>query len=376
MKTRGKIDLKKIDFVMIQVMALLIAAGLYCVKMAQKVSEKKDSIFTKQIAGVVIGVVAIGVIVLLGYRLICSLSPLIYIAVVVLLAATLVIGVDSRNVRRWINIAGISFQPSELAKIALILFLAYLCNHFRDKLDKLYVFLILAAVTVIPVSLILLEPHLSSSVVIVFIFCVIVFASGMSMKVIGTVVGICVPLICMVLASVILFNVDLPFISKYQVNRVTSFLAGDEEDTNGAKDQQNKSVAAIQSGGSYGKIFAQDKGYASYEGLYSNESDFIFAIAGEEFGFVGCCILIALYFILVLRCLKHAIHAPDYIGRLICIGVSSQLMFQCFANIGVATNILPNTGLPLPFISYGMTSLIGAMIGVGLVLSVSTQERI
>lgn len=119
----------------------------------------------------------------------------------------------------------------------------------------------------------------------------------------------------------------------------------------------------------------KDKQVRNYSNIYSNESDFIFAAVGEEYGFVGCCIIIFLYLILVLRCLRIAAHAPDLMGRIICTAISALFMFQGFINVGVATNILPNTGMPFPFISYGLTSLISSMIAVGLVLDIGLQSK-
>lgn len=373
MKCFHKIEIHKLDFVILEIMTILIAAGLYCIYQVDLGSDAKEGLFTKQLLGFGLGIVLILIIVSVDYHLICKLSPLLYIAIIAILAVTFKYGTYKNDVRRWINIAGISFQPSELAKVILIIFLAYLCYLFRDKQKKFYPFFILAFVTVIPIVLILLEPHLSPCIVLLLLFCVIVLVSGISYKVILTVFLIVAPLAATLLIGVGMFHWDVPFIKSYQINRILDF-KGEEENSAG-KFQQNQSVAAIQSGGAYGKALMKDKQVRNYSNIYSNESDFIFAAVGEEYGFVGCCIIIFLYLILVLRCLRIAAHAPDLMGRIICTAISALFMFQGFINVGVATNILPNTGMPFPFISYGLTSLISSMIAVGLVLDIGLQSK-
>lgn len=371
-----KINFKKFDFILLEIMLILIGAGLYCIYQVDKINVSKDGIFTKQLLGLILGLIVILVIQFIDYHFICSISPLLYVVIVGILAYTFKFGTYVNYVRRWVSIAGIPFQPSELAKIILIVFLAYLCNKFQSKRKKFYPFFILAIVTVIPIILILLEPHLSPCIIIMLLFGVIVLISGISYKVILTVVLVAAPIIATLVIGVGMLKWDIPFVKPYMVNRVLDFFAGytEEADTD-AKFQQNQSVEAIQSGGAYGKALIQEDTVKNYANIYSNESDFIFAIVGEEYGFVGCCIIIFLYLILVLRCLKIAAHAPDLMGRIICTAISALFMFQCFINVGVATDILPNTGVPFPFISYGLTSLVSSMIAIGLVLDIGQQSK-
>ncbi len=376
MKYFHKIDFRKLDFVIIEIMTFLIAAGLYCIYQVEAISQAKDHLFTKQLLGFGLGTFLIIIILFIDYQFICKLSPLLYITIVVILAITFKYGNYVNNVRRWIRIAGIPFQPSELAKVILIVFLAYLCNVFSNKRKKFYPFFILALVTIIPIILILLEPHLSPCIVLLMIFCVIILVSGISYKVILTILTVTAPIIAAVFIGVGIFHWNIPFIESYQITRVIDHLTSDDTVDSDGKYQQNQSVAAIQSGGAYGKALDNDQdGLRNYAPIYSNESDFIFSVVGEEYGFVGCCIIILLYFIMVLRCLKIAAHAPDLMGRIICTAVSALFMFQAFINIGVATNILPNTGMPFPFISYGLTSLVSSMIAIALVLDVGLQRK-
>ena len=369
-----KISYKKLDFVIIIIMMILICLGLYCKQRAFVASDEQDTMAIKQLAGLLIGCIMVIGIVLIDYHLICTMSLAMYCVIVAILALTLVIGTNLNNVKRWIVVFGIPFQPSELAKIVLILFLAWLCNCFKKKLDKLYVLFLLGAVVVLPMGLILLEPHLSSSISILFIFCVMIYCSGIRYKVIGAGMALVLPGIAGILIAVALFDVNLPFIENYQINRVLSFMSTDESENLDEDFQQLQSIEAIGSGGLHGKMISADSGDSrKYSKIYAKESDFVFAIIGEEFGFVGSILIIMLYAILVTRCVIISLHAPDYMGRQICMGVSAYLMFQIFVNIGVAAKLLPNTGLPLPFISYGLTSLVSSMMAVGLVLNIGVR---
>lgn len=367
---------KKLDYFIILTMTILICVGLYCTQQAFKQDDNLKTIVIKQLAGVVAGYFIIIIIAFIDYHLICTLSSIFYIIMMGILGITLVIGSNLNHVRRWIMIMGIPFQPSELTKIVLILFLAFLCNHFKSKFNKLYVFFILAAVVALPMTLILLEPHLSSSLAILFIFCIIVYSSGIHYMVIGKALALVLPVVLVVLIGVTQFNLKLPFIEKYQVGRVLSFLSTDESESLTGDYQQLRSIEAIGSGGLHGKMISTDEEVdREYSTIYAKESDFVFAIIGEEFGFIGSFFIILLYGVLVIRCLIISYRVTDYIGKLICIGVSGYLMFQIFVNVGVATKLLPNTGLPLPFVSYGLTSLISSMIAIGLVINVGIRQK-
>ncbi len=376
MKDIIKAYIRKTDFIIIIIMTLLICVGLYCTRQAFQFSDEQDKIFIKQLAGVLIGFILILGVLLIDYHILCSLSSILYIIMVSVLVFTLISNTNLNNVKRWIVVFGIQFQPSELTKIVLVLFLAFLCNHFKNKLNKLYVLLILVGAAALPMVLILAEPHLSSSLALLFIFCVIVYSSGINYRVIATAFGLILPVAAGLVIAVALFKVDLPFIETYQINRVLFFISDDESESLSGDYQQLQSLAAIGSGGLHGMMISPDtEDDRKYSSIYAKESDFVFAIVGEEFGFIGSFFIIVLYAVLIFRCLLISSRASDYTGKLISIGVSAYLMFQIFVNIGVATNLLPNTGLPLPFISYGITSLISSMIAIGLVLNIGMRQR-
>ena len=373
-KLRGIV--KNIDYIIVLVVTILICIGLFCTRQAFQKNEDLNTILIKQIAGIMIGYFLLIAVILIDFHFYCNISLLIYFAMIAILTYTLVAGPSINNVNRWIMIFGIPFQPSELTKVALILVMAFLCNRFRSKLDKLTVFFILAATAVLPIALIILEPHLSSGMSLLFIFCIIVYSSGISYKVIGAALALTLPVVAGLIISVLVFQVDLPFIEEYQIKRVLFFLSTDEEDNQSGDFQQNQSIAAIGSGGLNGKTISMNEEERRYRNLYAKESDFIYAVVGEEFGFIGSFIILMLYAILIFRCIVISIRSTDYMGRIICMGVSAYLMFQIFVNIGVATKILPNTGLTLPFISYGPTSMISSMLAVALVVNIGIRQRI
>lgn len=375
MKETIKMCLRRIDIVILITMTLLICVGVFCV--AKAFGQEPDFIKTmiKQFLGIGIGYILIAIIILLDYHFICNLSPLIYAATVGLLAYTLIFGREINKVKRWVDIGPVQIQPSELTKVVLIIAIAYLCQMLKDKMDKLYTIFILGAAVGLPTILILLEPHLSSTLSILFIFVIMVYCSGIHYKVIGKTIAIFVPIIAAVFISVLVFDVKIPFIQKYQIERILSFVSDDESESLDGMYQQLQSIGAISSGGLQGKLLTESDNSRYYSRIYAKESDFVFSIVGEEFGFVGSLGVVVLYAILVFRCIMIALKTSDYTGRMITIGCASYLMYQIFVNIGVATKLLPNTGLPLPFISNGLTSLVSSCAAVGLVLNVGIRQK-
>ncbi len=223
----------------------------------------------------------------------------------------------------------------------------------------------------IPIVLVLSQPDLSSSLVFVFIFIVLIYAAGLSYKIIVPVLVIGIPI---VLGLFWYVQQDYQvLLTENQQIRVLSIL--NPESFEGAMYQQENSITVIGSGGLTGKLLegGQDA-ILSDSYVPISESDFIFSVAGEAFGFIGTFTILLIYAIIIIKCLIVAHNASDYLGMLIATGVASMFMFQVFVNIGVVIAILPNTGLPLPFLSYGLSSLISSMIAIGLVLNISLQK--
>ena len=336
------------------------------------VGSAKPSVQNKQIAGLILGLIVMVGVSLIDYNFILKFSWIFYFINVALLAAIFVIGEETKGARRWLKL-GIRFQPSELGKILLVLFFAYYLSKNKDKLNNirtLFCTLVLAAV---PLLLIFKEPDLSTTIVTALIFVALLFVAGLSYKIIISVLAIAVP--AFVILFTLLIQDKLPFIRPYQVTRVMAWLYP-EDYPNEAYQQQN-SIMAIGSGQLWGKGLNNTDVTSVKNGKFILEpqTDFIFAVAGEELGFLGTSIIILLLLLITIECIFIARKAKDTAGKLICCGVAALVGFQSMINIAVASGLLPNTGLPLPFVSYGLTSLWSLYIGIGLVLNVGLQPK-
>ena len=207
------------------------------------------------------------------------------------------------------------------------------------------------------------------------VFCILIYIAGLSYKVIGGTFLILIPLIIIFLFIVV--QPDQKLIKDYQRDRIMSFLYPENDEYSDDIQQQNNSKTAIASGELIGKkLSGNDEVTSVNEGNFvsENQTDFIFAVAGEEYGFLGCCTIILLLLAISIECIRMGLRAKDLSGKIICCGMASIVSLQSFLNICVATGIAPNTGTPLPFVSYGLTSLVSLYLGMGLVLNVGLQS--
>jgi rod shape determining protein RodA len=284
------------------------------------------------------------------------------------------IGVYVSGARRWINIGFTNFQPSELAKIFLIVFFArFIMKHEQDLNEKQTIIKAVILIA-IPLALIVKEPDLSTTICVALVFCLIMYVAGLSYRFIGTVLLITVPVAVIFLSLVVQPNQKI--LSDYQQKRILAWLEPEEYASDEAY-QQNNSVMAIGSVQLTGKGLNNNTTTSLKNGnfILEPQTDFIFAIIGEELGFLGCIFAIVLLLLIVIQCILIGRRAQNAAGKLICCGVGSLIGVQTFINIAVATQIFPNTGIPLPFVSYGLTSLVSLYVGIGLVLNVSLQPR-
>lgn len=346
---------------------LLTLIGIAVIGSAEK------SVQNKQILGMCLGLAAMLVVSLIDYSFILKFSWLIYLFNIGLLLLIFVIGDNSKGATRWIEIAGIRFQPSELSKICLILFFAYFFAKYQENLNTIKILGISIVLGGIPLALIYKQPDLSTTIVTALIFVALLFIAGLSYKIILGVLGITVPA-ALVLVSLIL-QPDQKILNGYQYERIMGWL--EPEKYPDTVYQQQNSIMAIGSGQLWGKGLNNTDVASVKNGDFISESqtDFIFSVAGEELGFVGGVVIIFLLLAIALECILIARKAKDLSGKLICCGVAAMLGFQGFVNICVVTGMMPNTGLTLPFVSYGLTSLVSCFIGIGLVLNVGLQPR-
>jgi cell division protein FtsW (lipid II flippase) len=340
----------------------------------QVVGSARESLQNKQIFGVIVGSIMMLVVSLIDYVWVLNLYWLIYAGAVGSLGMVLLIGQRVNGARRWIDLGFTTFQPSELAKILLILFFAKFIMDHRNNINDKMTIIKYAMLAAIPLALILIEPNLSTTICTALVICLLIYVGGLSYRFIITVLLILIPVTAIFLTIAVQPN--QPFLKEYQQERILAFL-NPEEHASDAAYQQNNSEMAIGSGQLTGKGLDNNTTTSVKNGnfILEPQTDFIFAIIGEELGFIGCCIVIALLLLVVIQCIMIGVRSQDLAGQVIGCGVGGLIGFQSFINIGVATNILPNTGVPLPFVSYGLTSLVSLYIGIGFVLNVGLQPK-
>lgn len=359
-----KYRIRNYDFKLVIMILLLAAIGVLAVGSAE------ESLQNKQIFGVIAGTVMMIVISLFNYKWLLKLNWFMYIGNMVLLLLVEFLGKEGGyGAQRWLRIGSFQFQPSETAKILLILFFAQFIMKHREHLNTFRMIMACVVLILIPWYLIFDQPDLSTSIVLLIVFCIIMFAGGLSWKVILGILAVGIPIFMIGISYVIRPDVDI--LDDYQKTRILSFINPQEYALDEALQQLN-SVTAIASGMLDGKGYKNNEITSVINGNFVSQpqTDFIFAVIGEEFGFKGCFLVIALVIGIALECVSIARHSTDLAGRIIASGMGGLIAVQGFFNIGVATFILPNTGLPLPFVSYGLTSLMSLFIGMGFVLNV------
>ena len=336
---------------------------------------KYDHYEAKQLLGIILGSVAIIVLTLIDYHFILKFYWLIYFLNLVLLIGVKFVGENVKGAQRWVNVAGIQIQPSEFTKLFLVLFFAKLMLKYKDKLNTVKILSLFVITFAIPLLLVFKQPDLSTSIVLVISFCVIMYVGGISYKIIAAAFAVAVP--AAIVLVYLLLQPNQKILDDYQYNRLVGFYDEDNEIAAKINYQQINSEMAIGSGGLWGKGLNNDREDSVKNGNYISEAqtDFIFTIVGEELGFAGTMSVICLIALITFECFYVGVHAPDMGGRIICCGLGGIIAFQSFVNIGVATRLLPNTGLPLPFVSYGLSSLLSLMAGMGVVFNVGLQHK-
>ena len=361
--------IKNYNFTLAALVLSLSVLGIFVVGSAREIYQ------SRQILGVAIGLCVMFVISLFDYVWVLEFYWMIYLAAVASLASVLVIGQSVNGAKRWINLGFTTFQPSELAKILLILFFSkFIMNHIEDRNDRVTL-IKYAVLSAVPLGLIFAEPNLSTTILTALVLCLIIYAGGLSYRIIGKIFLVLIPTVIIFLTIAVMPN--QPFLQEYQQRRILAFINREEEQASDEVYQQNNSVMAIGSGKLTGKGLNNNTTTSVKNGNFIPEpqTDFIFAIVGEELGFIGGCIVIALLLLIVVQCILIGIRAQDLAGRILCCGVGGLIGVQSFVNISVATGLIPNTGVPLPFVSYGLTSLVSLYMGIGFVLNVGLQPK-
>ncbi len=366
-----KFSLKDYNFKLLFLVITAISIGIVVINSA-------DSSFTvRQLIGAVVGLFVMLFVSTINYDFICKFSTIIYIINIIILLMVLLFGVTVNYAKRWIVLGGaggIQFQPSEFSKIFMIIFTATFLGKYKDE-DNINSFKCLftfAMACGLSLLLIVLEPDLSTTICLTLVLITLLYVSGLSYKIIGIALLIFIPL-----GGSFLWYIQLPdqaLLQDYQVARILQFIYPSQYGTEYS--QQNNSIMAIGSGQLTGKglntstiATVKDANFISEQ-----QTDFIFSVIGEELGFIGSVIIIAIILLIVLQCIRIARCAKDNKGMLIATGVAVLIAYQSFINIAVATGVIPNTGIPLPLISYGLSSLLSISVGIGMVLNISLQR--
>lgn len=363
-----KYRIRDYNFKLILMVAALNIIGILAIGSA------RESVQDKQIMGMILGVFIMLIISLLDYSFLLKLYWVFYILNLSLLVMVMLFGERINGAQRWVEIAGIQFQPSETAKILLILFYAQFIMKYREKINTFRILLLVVLLLAPPLFLIMDQPDLSTSIMICLIFCVLLFVGGISFKIIFGALAVVIPSVIIFLSIVL--QPDQTLIKEYQQTRILAWL-NPSQYANTEGYQQSNSMIAIGSGQLFGKGLNNNVISSVKNGNFISEpqTDFIFAVIGEELGFVGAVAVIILAFLITLECIMVARRAKDLAGMIVCTGVASIIGFQTFLNISVATGLIPNTGLPLPFVSYGLTSLMSLYIALGFVLNIGLQPK-
>lgn len=331
---------------------------------AGNVALEEANIVQRQIIFGLIGFVVIFLASSIDYHLWASISRPMYIITVIFLGVLTIAGQALYGSARWFDTGVILIQPSELAKIVVILVLSDYFARNQEKIGNLLWVGQSLLFTLGIVIWILLQPNLSTSLVILVIWFALLWASGLKLS----------HLLIFIAGGITLPFAAFPFLQEYQQRRILNFLFPDPTASYGENYNIQQALISIGSGGLLGKGYFQGT-QIHLRFLKVRWSDFIFSGTAEEFGFVGAVVLMLLLIFIVARCIRAARLARDTYGALICFGVAVVLTFQGFVNIGVNLKLLPATGLPLPFISYGGSSLLSLLLGIGLVESVILRHK-
>lgn len=364
---------RRLDWMLIGAVLVLAGLGSLLVWSATLPGDGGDPLesvdhLVRHLLHLAVAVAVCLVVAAVDYRTVRAYAPIVYGFTVVSLVLVLTpLGAVINGSRGWIVIGGFQFQPSELAKVGLILVLATLLGEPRDgetrpmTRDVLFCLLVMA----VPLGLVMLQPDLGTSLVLCAIFLGMLTLSG------APVTWVAGMLSCGALAVLAVWWFEL--LEPYQVDRIAT-LMDPAADPQGAGYNSAQALIAVGSGGFDGTgLFQGEQTHGRF--VPEQHTDFIFTVAGEELGFLGSGAIIVLFAVVIWRILRIARGCDQPYPRLLCVGVASWFGFQAFINIGMGLGILPVTGLPLPFVSYGGTAILANMLALGLVLGVNSRDR-
>lgn len=352
------------DFWLFGTVIVLSIFGIAMIRSAIAGNEELATYVTRQIVFISIGLVVIFVTAIIDYHYWASIARLMYIATFILLMVVFLIGQASFGAARWISAGIVNIQPSEIGKVVLILVLSdYFAVTINSKKNVRWVVMSLL-ITVGLVVWIYLQPNLSTSIVMFVIWFSLIWISGLPPKYI----------IAFSILGVVAIVLAFPLLEPYQQARIINFIVPEEDARYGNSYNIEQALISIGSGGLLGQGYGHGT-QVQLRFLKVRHTDFIFSAMAEEFGFVGTVIIIAMLLFVILRCIRIGNRASDPFGALIAYSFGILMFFQTAVNIGVNLKVLPVTGLTLPFVSYGGSSLLSMVLGVGLVESVALRQK-
>ncbi len=370
------------DVIFLMLVCVLLTIGIVMMFSASYISAKNDPAseynpyyyVIRQGAFAIAGIALMLIISKINHNVLRKLAPAIFLASLLLLILVLAFPatvVGKEQFKRWLEVPliGLRFQPSEIAKFGLIIFLAWSFERHRKFLEerKWFTTGVYFFVVILFAGLVYLEDHLSGAILMMGIGLIMCFLGGLDWRIyaLGAIIA--------VVAVIAVVSSPETFLKGYMAERINSWLVKDYTDLD-ARYQTNQSLFALGSGGFFGLGLGNSKQKFLY--LPEPQNDFIFAIVGEELGFLGCAFIVILFALLVWRGFSIALKARSVFGRLMVMGIVIQIGLQTILNILVVTDMMPNTGISLPFFSYGGSSLVMLLCEMGVVLSVSRSSRI
>jgi len=354
--------LRELDYSVIIFGICIVIFG--CINIYSATNKVSGMYYLKmQIAWMIIGLITVYLLLVFDYMLIENYAVIIYWAGVILLILGHFWGSTTNGANSWIRIGGVGIQPSEFAKIGMIIMIAKKLDQMEGKINdpkNLFELMFYAAV---PMVLIIIQPDMGMTMVSFFIVLGIFYCIGLNYKIIfGGVTSVLI---------VVVGVWNSPIMKPYWKGRLTSFLDPEKYQlTSGLQLIQSK--LAIGSGGIFGRGFGKG---VQFNSVPENHTDFIFAVLSEEWGLIGALLLLLLYGLLIYRLIKIAKESKDIFGTVLCVGFVSNLLFSIMQNIGMTMGLMPITGITLPFMSYGGSSLLTSFIALGLVLNVGMRRK-
>lgn len=369
--------LKFVDKPFVVILLLILAYGLVVQTSASSgISSDAFYYVKKQVTMIVVGIAAIMVIIRYDISHYKRMGIILYLLSLLLLILVLVFGEEVRGTTGWISLGPLpAIQPAEFTKVFLILSFADFLNRRRGELNTLNQMLPCFLYMSLPFGLIMLQPDLGTALVYIAITLVMMYCAGANPKILGTLLLGGILLVALVLFLHLKMGMWIP-LEDYQLKRLTVFVDpyNDGQGGRGAGWNTIQSLVAIGSGGLTGKGLYQGT-QVQLNFLPEHHTDFIYAVIGEELGFVGAVIVILLFGILLYRCIYIASESWDGFGSMVVIGVTAMWLFHIFENIGMSIGLMPITGIPLPFISYGGSSMLANLLAVALILNVNIRGK-